>query len=237
MAPLVSGGGSCVSVNNCGVLRSLIVQGKVLCGGCGSGPVVVIPPDEPPVIIADTILNPCADAILLQNSPSFIDYMQELKDSSNSNREYGYFMFRDATGAFGNTTAGLIQGEANELSLGEILNGFMIDCIAHCHFNTNTDSTTGLSVFSPDDLWSMCQQFNVGNFQNAATFSLALVTKNSTQYLLKIENLTKFRAWASNFTQGSLDSYYRLFEHIYNIKNSNSNEVNEKNFLQYLKLN
>ncbi|RYZ94300.1 MAG: hypothetical protein EOP47_28095 [Sphingobacteriaceae bacterium] len=54
-------------VNNCGILRSLIVQGKVPCGGCGGGPIVVIPPEEPPVF------NPYnADTVIID--PSLANY-------------------------------------------------------------------------------------------------------------------------------------------------------------------
>jgi hypothetical protein len=164
--------------------------------------------------------------------------MQELKDSTNSNREFGYLMFKDNAGVFGNSPLGLIAGPENHLSLGDFYNNIKLDCIAHSHFNTNTDSTRGLSVFSPDDLWTMCDAFNIGNVDNPATFSMALVTKNGTQYLLKIENLTKFRAWASKLTQGN----FEIFKDLYGgpalgIKPTNTNEVNEKRFLQYLKSN
>lgn len=73
-----AGGGNCSGVNNCAVLRSLIVQGRVPCGGCGSGPVVVVPPDEPynpneaaNIIIDTSISNnyPCL-SILLTNMPN-----------------------------------------------------------------------------------------------------------------------------------------------------------------------
>ncbi len=193
-------------------------------------------PPNPP--IRDTILNPCLDILLLQNSPSFISYMQELKDSTNSNKEYGYLMFKDNAGVFGNTPHGLISGRENHLSLGDFSNNYMLDCIAHCHFNTNTDSTRGLSVFSPDDLWTMCETFNRGNVNNPTSFTLALVTKNGTQYLLKIENLTKFRSWAQKLTEGD----FRLFQDLYEspligISALNSNELNEKKLLQYLKTN
>ena len=41
-------GSNCSGVNDCGTNGSIIIQGKVPCGGCGNGPVVVVPPDEPP---------------------------------------------------------------------------------------------------------------------------------------------------------------------------------------------
>jgi len=210
-------------------------------GNCGQAFYLVDPcepPPPPPPPPQDTILFPCLDIISLQNSPSFISYMQELKDSTNSNREYGYLMFKDNTGVFGNTSHGLISGPENHLSLGDFSNNFMLDCIAHSHFNTNTDSTRGLSIFSPDDLWTMCETFNRGNVNNFSSFSFALVTKSGTQYLLKIETLTKFRIWAQKFTEGNFDLFKKAYKGPgIGIKETNTNEENEKRFLLYLKSN
>lgn len=210
------------------------------CGGARAWYARIIEPNPcdpppPPPPVNDTILDPCSDAFALQSSASFKSYMQELKDSTNSNREYGYFMKKDNNGVFGNTLLGLIQGPADKLSLGDFINNYQIDCFAHSHFSK--DTIKGLSVFSPDDLWTMCRQFNDGAVVNPQAFSIALTTKSGTQYLLKIENLTKFRAWAHSFTQGSLQGYYDLFGEILKILPTNSNEVNEKRFLKYLKVN
>lgn len=194
-------------------------------------------PPPPPPPVQDTILDPCSDVISLQNSASFISYMQELKDSSNSNREYGYFLFKDSLGIWGNTATGLLEGPANKLSLPDFINPYQIDGIAHSHFDTNTDSTRGLSVFSPDDLWTMCTQFNGtvngSNVTNPTAFTIALVTKRGTQYLIKIENLTKFRAWSRAFTTGNIRRHYIQF-HQSKIFGTNTNEENEIRFLQYI---
>lgn len=199
---------------------------------------IILPtnPCDPPTIPqpVDTILAPCADAVFLQTSPSFLSYMQELKDSINGNREYGYFLARDTNNVFGNTPNGLIQGPPNKLSLGDFSNIYIIDCIAHLHFNTNTDSTQGLSVFSPDDLITMCDQFNAGNFSNPETFSMVLVTKNGTQYLLKIENLTKFRAWSIKYSSGYTLRHSAEYQRNFKIWATKSNTENEKLFLKYL---
>lgn len=57
--PISTGGGgsgtppsapNCTATTNCGQLRSLIVQGKEPCGGCGPGPVIVVPIEEPPTV-------------------------------------------------------------------------------------------------------------------------------------------------------------------------------------------
>lgn len=42
------GGGNCTGTSNCGTGGSVISEGRIPCGGCGSPPIIVIPPDEPP---------------------------------------------------------------------------------------------------------------------------------------------------------------------------------------------
>jgi hypothetical protein len=185
---------------------------------------------------ADTILNPCAAADVLAQSASFISYLQEIKDSLNSstanNREFGYMLFRDAAGDFGNTPDSLLKGKPNTLGLPDFHNYYIIDVIMHSHFNTNTDSTRGLQVFSPDDLFTMCATFNVGNVKDPADFTMALVTP-TTQYLLKIENLTKFRAWAQKFSAKELKFHYFDFRRR-NILATNSAEENERLFSRFM---
>jgi hypothetical protein len=220
------GGGGCTSCNpppppNCD-------ESFYLVDPCG-------PPPPPPI---DTILNPCAEIEILKNSASFISYLQEIKDSTNSNREYGYFLIKNpANGIFGHTPAGLLEGEANELSLGTFNNSYSIDGITHGHFDTNTDSTNGLSVYSPEDLWTMSKQFNSGNIINVNTFTMSLVTKKGTQYILMIKNLTKFRTWAQQLTTGNLKIFNDMYEGFAKIKRTNTVAENEKRFLLYLKSN
>ncbi|HRE64899.1 MAG TPA: hypothetical protein PKU77_14005, partial [Ferruginibacter sp.] len=64
--------GNCIP-GNCRNGSTLIVEGRIPCGGCGNGPVVVVPPDEPTfnpyyadtVIIDQTLANyPCVTRII-----------------------------------------------------------------------------------------------------------------------------------------------------------------------------
>jgi hypothetical protein len=195
---------------------------------CGPLPPLPEPPPQ------DTILDVCGDANQLTTSASFISYLQEMKDSLNSptgnNREFGYLIARDTLGVFGNTDHGLLQGMPNKLGLPDIINANIIGGMVHSHFNAN--GVKGLPVFSPDDIFTMCANFNSGNIQDPAGFEMALVTP-TTQYLLKIENLTKFRKWAKQFCSMILDGHYMDF-HMRKIKPSNSDSDNEKLFLIYL---
>lgn len=213
----------------------MLVRSATVTEQCEAGWEPEPPPPPPPPPATDTLLNPCADAAALQNSASFISYMQELKDSANSNKEYAYCLFKDAAEVFGNTPIGLIHGSENRLGINDFVNNYMLDAIVHSHFNTNTDSTRGLSVFSPDDLWSMCLTFNDGNMNNTVTFSLGLVTQNGTKYLLKVENLTKFRIWADKFVREKMINHKTAYLVEYKINSTNSNDLNEKNFLLYLR--
>jgi len=103
-----------------------------------------------------------------------------------------------------------------------------------CNFGRNNHFSNSLSIYSPDDIWSISHIFNSNLMVNVNTFTLPLVTESGTQYVMMVENLTMFRKFAEKFTEGNLDSYYDLYENFYKIKKTNTNEGNEREFLKYL---
>ena len=70
---------------------------------------------------------------------------------------------------------------------------------------------------------------------NPNTFTAGVVTAKGTQYIIMIDDLSKFQQFANNMVNNSsLDMFSFAFERIYGIKPSNGNDVNEKAFLQYI---
>lgn len=103
-----------------------------------------------------------------------------------------------------------------------------IDGIAHNHF------ANSLSIFSPDDLWTICNAFTTRSMVDSSKFTLPLVTARNTQYILMIENVTKFRIWARKFMEGDFSLFKQAYGRLYGIKETNTNNENEIKFLQYL---
>ena len=187
------------------------------------------PPSPPP---SDTLLNPCDHAATLGNNNAFKEMLQDLKNycnDPNENREHSWFYKHTPNDGLYKTS---IVGEDGVKGLPDIEIYEPLDGMAHSHF------ANSLSIFSPDDLWSLCNTFNKKLMLDSSKFTLPLVTAEGSQYMLMIENVTKFRVWAQKFTQGDL----RLFKYLYEgpaigIKESNTVEQNEKKFLKYIKSN
>ncbi len=208
------------------------------CGGsCNpvfdSWEVVNDPP--PPPIPQDTIINPCAGAMLLQSNTSFKIFMQDLKDSLVTNKEFAQVLDGAAAGNYSMAIFPQISGDLNKLALPDFEFPVGANVLMHSHFyNAASDSTKGLSVFSPDDLRSMATALLNGKITNPSEFVMGLVTAKNTQYILKIENLTKFRTWAQSFTTGDFNLFKDAYGYGFHILPTNTNAENERRFLSYL---
>lgn len=67
------------------------------------------------------------------------------------------------------------------------------------------------------------------------SFTIGVVTASGTQYLLMINDINKFHAYAGNLVNKStLNAYQHMYENVFGIKPTNNNDDNEKRFLQYL---
>lgn len=179
-------------------------------------------PEPPP---QDTILDPCATASMLAGNQVFKNMLQNLKDhcnNSNDTTEHGWIYNLDPGGLLVEEVVG-IPGEKKI----DFKFAGKVDGVTHNHF------VNSLSVFSPDDLWTLATIFNNNAMVSNTSFSLPLVTAQGTQYMILIENLTKFRIWAQKFTQVIIESRYLEFQG-YKIYRTNSNDDNEKRFLKYI---
>ncbi len=168
--------------------------------------------------------NPCQLANLLAANPNFRALMQSLKDSTVDNKEHGILY---DMGPNGNMSIEIHKGLPDsgdiDLPVTTLNDGYL-----HSHY------TGLLSVFTPMDLLSFCQMYSNGWMQSPSTFTAGVVTANGTQYLLKIENLTLFQTFSQNLTGTTINKYKEFYKIMYNIKDTNTNEDNEKNLLKYL---
>lgn len=181
-------------------------------------------PEEPS--LQDTLINPCFQANNLASDPQFKAMLQDLKahsDNANDTSEHAWVYVNSSTGY----AMGSLSGDPGVKGI-SFNTSIPLDGVAHNHF------INSLSIFSPDDIWSICKLFKDKLMMDSSKFTLPLVTAEGTQYMLMIENITKFRNWANKFLDGSLDGYYIAFNKIFSIKESNSIIENEKNFLKYL---
>ncbi|MCC7378374.1 MAG: hypothetical protein IT255_03345 [Chitinophagaceae bacterium] len=186
------------------------------------------PCEPPPPGGQDTILNPCNQILLLQNNQGFKDMLQILKnhaDNPNDTTEHG-FVYNYLPN---NLSVDAYDGIPGEKHIDLKFEGMTGDGTAHNHF------INSLSIFSPQDLWGIATIFNEKLMADSSTFTMALVTASNTQYLMMIENITKFRHWAQRITIGNLEVYKRLYTFIYKISETNTIADNELRFLKFLK--
>jgi len=190
-------------------------------GGGGSDPTE--PPNHP-----DSLKNPCDQATKLAQDAKFKQLMTNLKNKVTDNKEYGYFYKNNAAGSPENETAveGLTAKEGIDFTVSTKIDGFM-----HTHY------TGLLSIFSAADIWSMAKLYKDGNMVNPKTFTVAVVTASGTQYLLKIDDLSKFNTYSTSLASSSsiriLEQALESFP--FAIKQTGRTpDQNEKAFIQFL---
>ncbi len=180
-----------------------------------------------PIVATDTIKNPCDQADSLTKNVAAIALMNDLKTKAadvTNKKENGYIYKNETDGTFSSTPKEGELGKAGiDFAVGAAIDGFM-----HNHY------TGLLSVFSPDDLWSMSTLFLEGKMIEKRNFSMVLTTANGTNYLLKIADTVKFENFAILFLTGTIKNYEDIFTNWYKINKNNPNDINEKGFLQYI---
>ncbi|MEI9956581.1 MAG: hypothetical protein WDM90_09840 [Ferruginibacter sp.] len=189
-----------------------------------------LPPQVPST--RDTILNPCKQIQILQNNAGFKTMMQDLKDHANNpndTTEHGYVY--NYLPASNSVSIGAITGQPGKKYIDIDYTGTgSADGVAHNHF------INSLSVFSPQDLWGLAKIFTTKNAMiDSSTFTIPLVTASGTQYIMMIENITKFRKWANKYLQLGLKFNENIYTDNYQINRTNTKEDNELHFLQFLK--
>lgn len=183
-------------------------------------------PPEPP---GDTILNPCLHLKMLDTCQEFNDMMNFLQGRSNDpndTAEHAVAYEHHSAGPM--TYLGYFTGAPGTKGI-DIAFDAKADGIGHNHY------TGCLSIFSPDDLWSMATTFNRRQWKDSTRFTMPLATASGPQYMLMVENLTKFRNFAAKFAgQDNINAYRQVYKVIYGIREDNTISGNEAGFIRFL---
>ena len=190
------------------------------CDDGGGGDEVGEEPPPPP--------NPCKTAKKLAKNTEFKEAFDALKSVVDAKAEGGYSFKVNGETVIDET---YFQGKAGFGGIDIPLPDEKIDGIIHSHFEGL------LSVFSPDDLFTISRLYKEGKMVNPSTFTIGVVTNQGTQYLLMIEDLNKFGEYSSTLLGNNkgYDQYSSIYKG-FGIRETNSSEVNEKAFLHYLEL-
>ncbi|MDA3615870.1 hypothetical protein [Polluticaenibacter yanchengensis] len=175
------------------------------------------------------INNPCKQVDSLKNDTSFIAKMKNLRDSTISANEKGFFMKRNSNGTYSYSPFTGIKGNSfidiDIAALTSPISGYI-----HSHF-------TGLySIFSGSDIRTIYDLYNANKIDNINNFFIGLVT-SSTAYILKVTDPVAFQQFGNKYF--SNDVSFQLFEYIYSnayyISEHNPASQNEANFINLLK--
>ena len=200
--------------------------------------------DDIIIIEEDDTEEPCDILNDLENDQDFKDQMELLQNlAQTDNKETAFKMVADGEGGYDFSPP--IEGLANELGLDpQVANNEQIDGFIHNHWN----KPKSLSVFSPHDLYFLYKSLKEGNINDVNSFIFAITTSDNTTYAITIEDSDSLIAFGdanleglqfTNSRNNSLPSEYNgsrntLLENDGGIKDSNSNNINETNFLKLL---
>lgn len=168
--------------------------------------------------------SPCDNADSLKNNNEYKEKFAALKNKTNEIKEHGYTFKLNTNGLIDETE---ITGVDSAAGIDFVVNN-KIDGFIHSHY------TGLLSIFSPDDLYAIAELYLNNKMVDPSKFSAGVVTANNTQYLIMIEDLSKFQQFASKLTGTGLNAYSIMFENLYKISPGNDINANEKAFLQYI---
>lgn len=206
----LAGGGGCGRFNAC-------FHGIGM-GGGNSG-IMETPP--PP--------NPCDKMSKIGKHEKTKELMNRLKDATKYNKEIGYVL--ESKGE--NIVPHYVEGEEGTAGIDFSVSG-KVDGVIHSHY------TKLLSIFSVSDIFGLAQMYKNGNIRDMNTFVMGLVTDSGTQYMMVIEDPTKFANFANNlFSENTIDKksmemYEYMYSNMYGIKPTNTSQENENSFVNYL---
>jgi hypothetical protein len=182
--------------------------------------------------------SPCGKMYTLGNQPAFRDKGNTLIGLLNGRDEVGY-IYRN--NGINNTDYTSIAG--GPTSIGGFPPPFLIDGHIHIHnLNSNNQDDGALSIFSMDDI-ALLYAYEKGSYMNdPASFTLTTYTAFGVDYAIKISDLNAFRAFGTDqFVYGGADAVaiinqlYLCTSCRYPMGEGLSKEVNERNFLNFLK--
>ncbi|WP_313096698.1 hypothetical protein [Empedobacter sp.] len=174
--------------------------------------------------------SPCEKAKSIGKNNKTIDLMKNnLKPKTSDNKEYGYVLVEE-----NNIIHEFpVEGKTNDKGIDLYING-KIDGFIHSHY------TGLLSVFSLDDIFGIAFLYKNGNIYNTSTFALGIVTASNTQYILVIDNISKFTSFTESImidnqiNETALSDYEYFFKNMYSITPENNLSTNENNFIDFL---
>ena len=171
--------------------------------------------------------NPCNTLRTLGTDAGFNQLLGDLKAKTALDHEEGYTYSKTGNAV---TDASLQQGSTGGAGINLQVNG-QIDGYMHTHHSGL------LSVFSASDMRAVYELYKSNHIRDAATFSAQVITANGTTYALTITDPAALVSFGDKwFVDGP---YWQTFEQVfydlrYNIKQSNSNSVNEVGFTEML---
>jgi hypothetical protein len=142
----------------------------------------------PPYVFID---NPCAYILHLQNDANFRNKVLALKNNSayNAGFEKGYTVNNVEANDYA-----YVQGAAGDNTINWSLPyGAKVDGFMHCHYGGLLNN-----VFSPQDVIYMARAFLQGYARDTANMFFIVTNQSDNPYLIKINNIAKFRTFAKN---------------------------------------
>jgi len=201
------------------------------------------PNDEGDVGVLEEDADPCKTFTKLANNTEFKNKLQQLRNKAmNDNKETAYKM--TSTG-FNQYDYAIREGDQGELGLDpDVGDNEQIDGFIHNH--NNDPQNRDLSIFSPNDLYTLYKWLKNGNVANKNNFVYAVTTAQGTTYALTIQSKSKFIAFGDAVLEGLQNNSNNTLGYEYEgsngshlqdfggINNGNSNALNETNFLNLL---
>lgn len=170
--------------------------------------------------------NPCDSVVLaLNNNSTFIGKFQALNADSvfTSGREWGFLAKDLQTNSYFHKKGLPGVGQITY----DNLTGTTIDGKVHTHF-------TGYnSIFSMEDLISIAYAYHDGLMSDPAKYFEGMTSQSGGPYLLRINNLGKFKAWADTIVANE-EKRNKLLEKNKDIAYINNPQKNETEFLKIL---
>jgi hypothetical protein len=152
--------------------------------------------------------SPCDKITTIGKNSKTKALFKKLKEKTNLNTEHGYILNQTGNTNTINETA--IEGPAGKAGISYNVNA-AIDGVIHSHYQGL------LPVFSAADMFAFAQLYKNGYIKDSETFVMGVVTASGTQYMMLIDDPSKFAVFADNlysgntFDQSAIDTYELIY--------------------------
>lgn len=170
--------------------------------------------------------NPCGNADTLAKKADFKSRMDSLKLLTNQQYETGYFFIKNLDGTYSYTKQqGTLNSASIQANLTNSISGYM-----HNHYSSL------LSIFSGADLRQMYDLLKKGKLSDPSTFTMSLVTADSTTYMMQIDDIIKFQHFGQTYMNDDLIFHFFESQYLnrYNISQTANKNNNLSGFLRML---